>query len=54
MEIPSNFIASLLIDTSIGRLNILRIGFTVTFIISLMIIWVSDSVLIFSFLLKFF
>ena len=54
MEIPSNFIASLLIDTSLGRLNILRIGFTVTFIISLIIIWVGDSVLIFSCLLKFF
>ncbi len=54
MEIPSNFFTSLLIDTSLGRLNILRIGFTVTFIISLIIIWVGDSVLIFSCLLKFF
>ena len=54
MEISFNFISSLLIDTSLGRLNILRIGFTVTFIISLIIIWVGDSVLIFSCLLKFF
>ena len=54
MEIPSNFIASLLIDTSLGRLNILRIGFSVSFMISLIIIWIGESVLIFSCLLKFF
>ena len=54
MEIPSNFIASLLIDTSLGRLNILRIGFSVSFMVSLIIIWIGESVLIFSCLLKFF
>ena len=54
MEIPSNFIASLLIESTIGRINILRIGFGVTFLISLIIIWVGESILIFSCLLKFF
>jgi hypothetical protein len=51
MEIPSNFIASLLIESTIGRINILRIGFGVTFLISLIIIWVGESILIFSCLL---
>ena len=55
MEIPSNFIASLLIEnSSIGRLMILRIGFFFTFIISLMILYIGNNILEFSCLLKFF
>ena len=55
MEIPSNFIASLLIEnSSIGRLMILRIGFFFTFLISLMILYIGNNILEFSCLLKFF
>ena len=54
MEIPSNFIASLLIENKqLGRLNIIRIGFVVTFLISLLNIALGSTVLIFDCFLKF-
>ena len=54
MEIPSNFIASLLIENKqLGRLNIIRIGFVVTFLISLLNIAIGNTVLIFDCFLKF-
>lgn len=55
MEIPSNFIASLLIENQkIGRLYILRIGFVVTFLISLINITLGSTILLFDCFLKFF
>ena len=55
MEIPSNFIASLLIENkNIGRLMLLRIGFILTFIISLINISMETTVLLFECFLKFF
>ena len=55
MEIPSNFIASLLIENkNIGRLMLLRIGFILTFLISLINISMETTVLLFECFLKFF
>ena len=55
MEIPSNFIASLLIENkNIGRLYILRVGFVITFLISLINITLGSTVLLFDCFLKFF
>lgn len=55
MEIPSNFIASMLIENkSIGRLNVLRIGFVTTFLISLINITLGSTILLFDCFLKFF
>ena len=54
MEIPSNFIASLLIENKqLGRLNIIRLGFVVTFLISLLNVAIGSTVLIFDCFLKF-
>lgn len=55
MEIPANFIASLLIENKrLGRLNILRIGYIVTFSISLVTLSLGHTILILDCFLKFF
>ena len=54
MEIPPNFFAMLLIENKgIGRKNTIKIGFVVTFIISLTNIYLGETILLFDCLLKF-
>lgn len=55
IEIPANFIASLLIENKkIGRLNVLRIGFILTFSISLITLSLGHTILLLDCFLKFF
>ena len=54
MEIPPNFFAMLLIENKgIGRKNTIRAGFIITFIISLINIYLGETILLFDCLLKF-
>ena len=54
MEIPPNFFAMLLIENKgIGRKNTIKIGFVITFIISLINIYLGETILLFDCLLKF-
>ena len=54
MEIPPNFFAMLLIENKgIGRKNTIRIGFVVTFLISLTNVYLGETILLFDCLLKF-
>ena len=54
MEIPPNFFAMLLIENKdIGRKMTIRIGFFITFIISLFNIYLGESILLFDCFLKF-
>ena len=54
MEIPPNFFAMLLIENKeIGRKNTIRLGFFITFLISLVNIYLGESILLFDCLLKF-
>ena len=54
MEIPPNFFAMLLIENKgIGRKNTIRIGFIVTFLISLTNVYLGETILLFDCLLKF-
>ena len=54
MEIPPNFFAMLLIENKgIGRKNTIKIGFFITFIISLINIYIGETILLFDCLLKF-
>ena len=54
MEIPPNFFAMLLIENKgIGRKNTIKIGFFVTFAISLTNIYLGETILLFDCLLKF-
>ena len=54
MEIPPNFFAMLLIENKgLGRKNTIRAGFIITFIISLINIYLGETILLFDCLLKF-
>ena len=54
MEIPPNFFAMLLIENKgIGRKNTIKIGFIITFVISLINIYLGETILLFDCLLKF-
>ena len=54
MEIPPNFFAMLLIENKgIGRKNTIKLGFIITFIISLINIYLGETILLFDCLLKF-
>jgi predicted MFS family arabinose efflux permease len=54
MEIPPNFFAMLLIENKgIGRKNTIKIGFIITFLISLINIYLGETILLFDCLLKF-
>ena len=54
MEIPPNFFAMLLIENKgIGRKNTIKIGFFITFTISLINIYIGETILLFDCLLKF-
>ena len=54
MEIPPNFFAMLLIENKgLGRKNTIRAGFFITFIISLINIYLGETILLFDCLLKF-
>ena len=54
MEIPPNFFAMLLIENKgIGRKNTIKIGFMITFLISLINIYLGETILLFDCLLKF-
>ena len=54
MEIPPNFFAMLLIENKgLGRKNTIRTGFIITFIISLINIYLGETILLFDCLLKF-
>ena len=54
MEIPPNFFAMLLIENKgLGRKNTIRSGFIITFIISLINIYLGETILLFDCLLKF-
>ena len=54
MEIPPNFFAMLLIENKgIGRMNTIKIGFIITFFISLTNIYLGETILLFDCLLKF-
>ena len=54
MEIPPNFFAMLLIENKgIGRKNTIKIGFFITFVISLINIYLGETILLFDCLLKF-
>ena len=54
MEIPPNFFAMLLIENKgIGRKNTIKIGFIITFFISLINIYLGETILLFDCLLKF-
>ena len=54
MEIPPNFFAMLLIENKeIGRKNTIRLGYFITFLISLINIYLGESVLLFDCILKF-
>ena len=54
MEIPPNFFAMLLIENKgIGRKNTIKIGFMIIFLISLINIYLGETILLFDCLLKF-
>ena len=54
MEIPPNFFAMLLIENKdIGRKRTIRIGFFITFLVSLINIYLGESILLFDCILKF-
>jgi predicted MFS family arabinose efflux permease len=54
MEIPPNFFAMLLIENKeLGRTQTIRYGFFITFIISLINIYIGESILLFDCILKF-
>ena len=54
MEIPPNFFAMLLIENKeIGRKNTIRIGLFITFFISLINVYLGETILLFDCLLKF-
>ena len=54
MEIPPNFFAMLLIENKgIGRKNTIKLGFIITFLISLTNIYLGETILLFDCLLKF-
>ena len=54
MEIPPNFFAMLLIENKgLGRIQTIRLGFIITFFISLINIYIGETILLFDCILKF-
>lgn len=54
MEIPPNFFAMLLIENKgLGRIQTIRFGFFITFVVSLINIYLGETILLFDCILKF-